>query len=379
MKHTFGEIRLVSILPKMSYTDEKVITKKSNNLITVYYQNKYPNGKLKTTRFQPAVAIVPADIKIDIDTLEVFGMYYGDGQSAITSKSYQGTRFANSNPELIVKYLKFLQSLNVDKDKLKVSIRILKVQNSKPEETIVSHWCSVTKIPRHNFYSAQWEPAKYYYSKVQEFGTVSIIYSNSSFRLVFDSLAKHIQKISKKDKLAAAAFLKGLIAADGNVYFDGVHREVSIAAKEEANRWFIRTLFKKLGIMPNKDNLTKGKEATIVTGYSNMKIIEKYGLCDLHPSKRSKFENLINTYKVPNYRKGVGLSSVIDNLRKRDYTVEELSKKLDRTQNAIRRHLYFLEKSGTVRRKSKIRTAMVGRSAESWHLISSQSTDYKNL
>ena len=360
------EIDVTIALPDKSYVGERTIIKKSKKTLTVYYENRYPNGKLKTERFQPAKATIPAKIKCDEDFIESAGMYYGDGQNAISSKSYQETRFANSDTTLVIKYLKFLQALNVNLNDLKVSIRVRKVRNSKQENEILAHWQRMTRIPKSNFYKIQWEPGKYHDSKVQEFGTASIIYSNSSFRLIFDSLAKKVQKMAKKNRTVAAGFLRGLIAADGNVYFDGKHREVSIAAKEEANRELIRKLFKKLGIIPNKDNTTKGKEAVTITGYSNLKLIEKYRLCELHPSKEPKFKMLIETYKVPSYRKGVGILSITKLIKQKDYSVGKLSKKLKRTENAIRRHLYRLEKEGKVIRKTKKRTAKTGRSAEVW-------------
>ncbi|MBD3263073.1 hypothetical protein GF374_01695 [Candidatus Woesearchaeota archaeon] len=359
----FVEINLEEILPKKSYTGEDVLVKKSDSSLIIYYLSKYSNGKLKTQKFQPAKAKLPKKIKLSEDLMESMGLYFGDGQKAITSKSYQAMRFANSDARIIKKFLKALQKLKVKNNNLKVYVRISTLRkNTKP----IAFWSKITNIPKKNFYKISWQKSKHKTSKAAQKGTITLILANSSFRLVFDALYKHIKTLAKYNKDVAAPFLRGIIAADGTVYFDGRHREVSIAAKYKKDRIYIKKLLSLLEILPNKDNLTPTKEAVTITGFSNLTKIQKHNLCSLHPKKELKLNDALKTYKNICYRKGVGKLKVMALLKENPSTVTKLAKKLNRKENAVRRYLRQYEKEGKAIRKTAIQTSRTGRYAEVW-------------
>ncbi len=337
------QIKVEDILPNKSYTHENVIKEEINNKLLVYYLTRYQNGKLKSIRFQPNKALIPKEIDISDKFVQYMGLYQGDGQKSIKSKSYQSTRFSNSEPILLKMFLKFLDGLGVNLMDLKYNLRISRnIQLN--EDQLKEYWKQTLNIQKNNFYKIQWRDNKYKDSRVAHYGTLTIIYSNSSFRIIIDSLLFNIKKQALKDKSIAANFLKGLIAADGNVYYKNSHREVSIAAKNQLDGVYIKSLFKKLNILNNKDNITKGKESVRVSGYSNFKIIEIYGLCNTHPYKKSNFDFLITSYKNKCRRKGTSHKLVLNILKNKPLTIRQIAKKLDRRNNTARRYLNILEK-----------------------------------
>lgn len=366
MKHKSVFIDLNDILPKESYVKEKLIVEKYKKFLNIYYLNRYPNGKKKNERFQPAKAKVPKRIILSDQLIETIGMYFGDGQSAITSKSYQSTRFANSNPRLIKLFIGTLKNLNVDVKKLKAYVSIITAIKPKNYQKIIDYWLKITNIPRSNFYKIGWRKSKWKSSMTEPYGTTSIIYANSSFRLVFDAIFKRIINIAKKDHRTAANFLRGLLAADGNIYYNGVLREVNIAAKSEKNRKIIKRFFLYLGINTNKDNLTPGKETVRITGYPNFEIMEKYSLCGLHQKKKEIFYNMMGSYKNKCFRKGTAVPK-LKQMLKTPKTVDKIAFIMKKKQNAIRRYLYILEKEDKVKRIKNFKNKeKIGRPLELW-------------
>jgi hypothetical protein len=362
------EINLMDIIPKYSYTNSKVICKKDIHKLIIYYINYYTTGKLKTNKFQPAKAEIPKKLIVNDSVAIAVGLYFGDGQKSIKSKSYQAMRFANSEYKLNKTFLEFLNQLNVKNKKLNAYLCLS--TNLKPvKEECIHYWSTSLDIPSANFYKVGWDVPKNITSKFASKGTLSIMYNNSSFRLVFDAIYKKVLNLALVDKIIAKNVLKGIIASDGNVFFKASHRQISIAAKPNESREYVRKLFEMLNIHPNKDCLTKGHESITITGYSNLKKAYDLQLCDVHPNKQKKLKNLINSYKNICYRKQVAKKIILKHLQIQPSSVKELAEKLNRTKNAIRRYLYMFEEGGLVKRTRKSQTSRTGRYAEVWELI----------
>jgi hypothetical protein len=359
------KLKIKNILPEKSYVDEKVIAKDRGVNLLVYYLTRYSNGKLRSERFQPAKALVPKNIFFSKTIVENMGLYQGDGQKSVNSKSYQATRFSNSEPDILSHFLQFLEYLGIDKSKLYFNLRVsenIKLNNKNLKE----YWCKKLKIRSKNFFKIQWRKNKSKLSKVAPHGTLTVIYSNSSFRLVFDSLLNYTKISILKSPNLASHFLRGLVAADGNVYFKNTRREVNIASKHEKDRIYINYLFKRLGIKTNKDNRTKNKETVRITGYPNFKIVEKYGLCCLHPKKSLVFKKLVSSYKNKCRRKGTSLPIILNYLKK-PLTANQISIKLNRDHTTIRNYLNILEKEGKIERIGRIEhEKQYGRIPEKW-------------
>jgi len=359
------KIDIFSLLPKKSYVGEDIIIKEQGKNILVYYITKYPTGQSKAEKFQPAKALFSKYFLISSEDIECFGMYQGDGQKSIKSKSYQSTRFANSDPKLLQKFIEFLQRLGIKEKNLKYNLSVSRNINLNEEE-LKEFWSKTLNINKSGFYKIQLRDNKYSNSKVEPKGTLTIIYSNSSFRVVFDALFNYVKRESLKQKRGAAYFLRGLIAADGNVYHKGSKKEVNIAAKPQEDRLSIQKLFSLLGIKPNKDNTTPGKETVRVTGYPNFEIIQKYNLCDLHPKKEDKFKKAMGSYKNKCRRKGDSILLILKKLEK-PKTTNQLAREMQRGYTSIKRYLYILENKSLIKRiKSLEHEVPQGRIPERW-------------
>ena len=121
----------------MSYVGEDLIIKEVNSNLLVYYLTKYSNGRNKSHKFQPTKLLVPKEITFNNELVENLGMYRGDGQNSINSKSYQTTKFSNSNPILIIKFISFLNYFfNITVSELKAYITISKLFKPNKGEDI---------------------------------------------------------------------------------------------------------------------------------------------------------------------------------------------------------------------------------------------------
>ena len=233
MKDKF--VKIQDIMPSLSYTYEPLVIEKENKSLRIYYINRYQNNKIKSAKFQPKEANIPELFYFSTKIVELMGLYQGDGQKSTNSKSYQAVRFSNSIPALIKDCIKFLKLCNVNIKELKLYLRVrFKDKKLHSEEEIINYWSNALNFPKENIYKIQWVPAKT--NKFYKFGTATVIYGNSSFRLFFDALFNYTKQESIKKEEYAISFLRGLIAADGNVYWKNSNREVGIAAKFQKDR-----------------------------------------------------------------------------------------------------------------------------------------------
>ena len=369
-------IEFKNILPNKSYTKEDIIIENKEDNILIYYITKYLTGKLKTDKFQPAKALIPKFIEISNELIECMGMYQGDGQKSIKSKSYQSTRFTNSEPELLKLFLKFMNKFNIKNEDLRFNLIISKNINYD-EDFLKRYWSKELNIHPEQFYKIQWRDNKYKNSIVQPYGTLTIIYSNSSFRLVLDSLLKYIKERALKEKVIAASFIKGLMAADGHVTVAEFRKQVNIAAKEPEDREFIVKLFKLLGMNNITNYEGRGAECVKIGNYHNFLICKKYDLCEIHPKKKNRFNDTIKHYddmiKITkksktyfrnhkNYMQPIYNSKILELLKEKPKTISELSSNFEITKNALRRYTEILEKKGKIKRINDYLTRPANRS-----------------
>ena len=103
-----------------------------------------------------------------------------------------------------------------------------------------------------------------------------------------------------EDVCRLKSYLRGLFAAEGSVSIrknSGIIRYVKISASSEERRLFIRRCLRKIGIIPVKDELTKGSEAVKVGGFHNYQKLEEFNILKLHPEKQQKFIKGLGNYK----------------------------------------------------------------------------------
>jgi DNA-binding MarR family transcriptional regulator len=152
--------------------------------------------------------------------------------------------------------------------------------------------------------------------------------------------------------------LEGIIASEGNVHVrsdSGRLGEISIAAKDEDKRKFIRELLLNLGIQPSKDKTISQQEAVLIHGLSNFRKVDEWNLVSLHPKKFADFKRGLNGFKKEEFRKGEGKLKILMLLKDGKKTVLELTNLLNRKRRTISKSLAELERKGLVKRERSSR------------------------
>ena len=148
-----------------------------------YYLDKY---KIKRRTISDAITSIyitrfkkkPFKLKEGLSKAEMelkiagIMLYWGEG-----AKSGGTVKFANSDPEMIKVFLKFLRNIcGIFEERLKVLIHMYPDQD---EKTLIKFWSFVTKIKKENFYkSYTHEGKKGTYKNKSLYGTLAVHYSD---------------------------------------------------------------------------------------------------------------------------------------------------------------------------------------------------------
>jgi len=335
---------ILTILPEKLPCGYKILWKElSNNKIDLYVDKSGFEGGSKAKSIKIKRFIPLGDL-----FFEGMGLWFGDG-----SKLSEGIQkifgFTNNQINLHKHFLSFSkQCLGINSEEFKARILIPKELSNNIKE-IEKEISNKLHIPISNFNKERIQ-------KVSE-PCLEIRICSTLLGLINNILLKKFKNTIYENKFVAG-FLRGLIASEGCIHL-GIRKRlkmVSIAAKEESERDFIRKLLLSLSIIPNKD----GYATVLITGLSNFKIINKWNLCELHPIKNSKFKLGLKLIKKEVFRKVEGKLWILKLLSTQTRTVRELSDLLNRTPGSIRNnHLIGLEKLGLVKRKGRINNCRI--------------------
>ncbi|MCR4277514.1 MAG: hypothetical protein NUV80_07160 [Candidatus Berkelbacteria bacterium] len=99
-------------------------------------------------------------------------LYWGEG-----AKKGGTVNFVNSNPEMIVVFLRFLRKIcGISEDRLKALIHLYPDHD---EERLINFWSKVTQIPRKRFYRSFVHIGKAgTYKRRSQYGTLALSYSD---------------------------------------------------------------------------------------------------------------------------------------------------------------------------------------------------------
>jgi hypothetical protein len=141
-------------------------------------------------------------------------------------------------------------------------------------------------------------------------GTLHIIYTNKIFCYILKEILDKSKEIIKNNKELAIDYLKGIIAAEGNINIKKQTRciyMIRISAKEEKEREFYKELLEKIGIkITCKDMKTISKEegkklgwktdkgragCVIISRWDNFLKIFRLNLLELNKRKQKLFLN----------------------------------------------------------------------------------------
>jgi len=155
---------------------------------------------------------VPKTIRADENFWEGFGLYYGDGQNKIGTNEFV---FTSITPELSIFAIKwFRKYFGANISDIRVYVY---VPQSKNRQTEANAMVKAIKIP------VSCLKASYHQKKLSNTCILTMV-RNSALRYLFDEISKDAERLITTDKRMAAAFLRGYLAAEGNVYMQKNNR-----------------------------------------------------------------------------------------------------------------------------------------------------------
>ena len=119
-------------------------------------------------------------------------LYWGEG-----AKHYGTVQFANSDPEMIKVFVRFLRGIcGVSEPRLRALIHHYPDQNG---EMLRDFWSSITRIPKENFYKATIHRGRTgTYKKKSPHGTLAINYSDTALlHVILSWIDEYKQRIQK--------------------------------------------------------------------------------------------------------------------------------------------------------------------------------------
>ncbi len=172
----------------------------------------------------------------NLDDFRIVGLYDGDGYKA---SEYQ-IELTNADLSLITMFLKWFESLGISRNDFRFRIKTPDLANYFWRVNEVSRQLGVGK-------ERFWKPSKL--RGIRD--TISAVYSNVYAAREFHKLRDNTHKSIAREE-EAAAYLSGVFAADGCVYFDRKNRgtvQISYNSREERYlREVYEKCFKLLGV-----------------------------------------------------------------------------------------------------------------------------------
>lgn len=336
----------------LNYDTKKLI--KKLNSPKEFYEITSKESKLQVNKIyvgkrgRPFSVTLPREIKI---FPEAIGLIVGEG--FISDGQFV---FANSNEKAVTKILGFLKQFNLPiKFYLELSIK------KQPKNFInksKKFWEKYLEINldkirlREEFYN------------ITRNGTIHVILNNSLVAKLLKQIVRNSKKKIEKSKILSIGYLKGILAAEGNI---NVKKKtncvymVRISASKKEERDHYKRCLEKVGINVScKDMPTVSKQEAKERGWKTTKgragavIISKWGnflkiflldLLSLNKEKQVKF----NQYFINNKftKQFLSLSSFID----KEFTMKQAQEYFNFSGRHIDRVLSLLKQGYISRRK----------------------------
>ncbi|MBW2984368.1 LAGLIDADG family homing endonuclease [Candidatus Woesearchaeota archaeon] len=257
----------------------------------LYY--RIPKGYLgiayTSADYHANLILVPSSIKTDYFFFEGLGLQQGDGTQALSDVHIT---FTNGCVDLILHQINWFKNLGVSKNALRIYPEIPKSHEREFQEI-------KQKIMGLGINENQFRKKKSFLTNTKNV-LIQLVFHNKLFKLVYLNLLYQLNKDILKNRDYIKPYLRGLIAAEGCVRLRKgcvVLQDIKISASSQERRDFIKKCLTNLGIIPSKDELTKGSEAVIVGRYENFLRLRELNALHLHPEKRDKFINGFLSYQ----------------------------------------------------------------------------------
>ena len=282
--------------------------------ILVYYKKEHYNKS-----YRSHYMFLPQKIILNKDKLSAIGFYDAEG-SKTKPKSIE---VVNSEPRLIIEFIRFLEEFGIEKENLSYRIifnkKLLNVLDQSKEELeseSLRFWENEVGIPKKRL-------RKFNYAGVKEgnirinkiiYGSLNINYNSVLFRKFIFSLIKQVKvKIKKEGEIVS--YLRGYLA--GEAYVGQRDREIQIASIDKEHLAFVKLLLERIGIRCsiNKETSTS-PQRIIIANINSFLILESVDIFKFHPMKRQNLIKKILNYKSINPIKRASLRRKIPSTTK---------------------------------------------------------------
>ena len=284
------------LIKKINTKEEFFEIKENKNLLEIEKKYKNHKGNNFSTNLPKQIKISP----------EAVGLIVGEG--FISKRHFV---FANCNKKAVDIILDFLRQFNLQlKFYLEISVK------NKPKEFVrecINFW------ERHlKFKINKIRLRKEFYNSGNP-GTIHISLYNALLAKILNQIIKISKKKIEKNKVLAIGYLKGIIAAEGNINVKkstGCVYMVRISASKPEEREHYKRCLEKAGIrifcedMPTVSpdegikrgwKTTKGRAgAVIISKWENFVKILESGLLELYKEKQEKFNKYFLNNKFTN-------------------------------------------------------------------------------
>ncbi len=238
--------------------------------------------------------LVPSKIKKDNAFFEGLGLQQGDGTQSLSDVHIT---FTNGCEDLVIHQIDWFK-------KLGISTWVLRFYPEIPNDKLSDFYQIKNKLISIGIKQLQFRKGKSKLSNTKNV-LIQLVFHNKLFKLAYLYLLYNSRDIILKNKDWITSYLKGILASEGSVKVRKDSRLLSaikISASSENTRNFYKNCLRSIGIIPSKDELTKGSEAVMITKLENYKKILEMDLLSLHPKKQERFINTLKNYQ--SIRKG---------------------------------------------------------------------------
>jgi len=371
-----------SFLPtKFKINKNRLYCKIPDNLFCIKFYKKNRHIDILT---------LPKKINLDFGDYIAFGLLQGEMLSSFRGKSRHYFCFANCEYDLVRRVLKLLSKFNITSNMFSYQVYVNHKNNKKLRDIdYINYWFKKLNVPKDNF-------VKIFYRELNtksKYGSISIKYYNTMFRLIFQLLFESIKRNIEINQVLAVPYLKGLIAAEGGINLSNSLslNYVSIGGSKENDTKHYKDILNCLKIkmggisksVSNEDAIKKGWKKGVggfvtIQGLKNFEIIYnnqliitpfKYlnfliGMSNHRDVKKDRFYDLIvkdleeykkkyhsiytkiieRTNKITNREK-----EVFEIIKKDRTTIEGVANKLKIRRSSANRILLSMKRKGIVK------------------------------
>lgn len=308
-------------IPKQSYNGYRItILEFPNDFLRVFY---------KTITRNPKPVTIPRYLPLSQENFEVMGLAQGELLKCVRKGLLS---LSNSDPVLINCFLDLCERIfQVKRIDWRASLAISRLSSSEEVETeLKKFWSKKVSISPENFVKTHFHR----YGQQTPYGTLHVYVSNILLTWLMAKLLTFCAKLASLKTEWAAAFMRGVFAADGCPILRSnnalLSADIAHNPKTDEARLYVSLLSKldiKAKIVPPRTVKIQGVENFLKLG--------RFGLFRLHGERQKKF-----SYGLKAHREVKSLLR-LKALLKQEVTVKQLAKLLSisniRSQQLLKR------------------------------------------